>query len=76
MAEPGDVDMGLVLGTGFPQLRGGPLRHCDQVGAGVVIATAQPYFDSRLGARFDAPKILRNSADTGAMFYPKHGGRT
>ncbi len=76
VAEPGDVDMGLVLGTGFPQFRGGPLRHCDQVGAGVVIATAQPYFDSGLGARFDAPKILRNNADTGAMFYPKHGGRT
>ena len=31
--EPGDVDMGLILGIGFPPFRGGILRWCDSVGA-------------------------------------------
>ena len=31
--EPGDVDMGLILGIGFPPFRGGILRWCDQSGA-------------------------------------------
>ena len=32
--EPGDVDMGLILGIGFPPFRGGILRWADTVGAG------------------------------------------
>ena len=74
VSEPGDVDMGMILGTGFPQFRGGPLRHCDQVGAGGVVATAQRYFEAGLGARFDAPKNLRTNAESGTTFYPKTGG--
>ncbi len=75
VAEPGDVDMGMVLGTGFPQFRGGPLRHCDQTGAAEVVAKSQSFLDAGLGARFDAPKILRDHAETGATFYPQTGGR-
>ncbi len=32
--EPSDVDMGLILGIGFPPFRGGILRWCDALGAG------------------------------------------
>ena len=31
--EPGDVDMGLILGIGFPAFRGGILRWADYAGA-------------------------------------------
>jgi 3-hydroxyacyl-CoA dehydrogenase len=30
--EPGDVDMGLILGIGFPPFRGGILRWADNIG--------------------------------------------
>jgi len=33
--EPADVDMGLILGIGFPPFRGGILRWCDAEGAGI-----------------------------------------
>ena len=32
--EPADVDMGLILGVGFPPFRGGILRWCDRSGQG------------------------------------------
>ena len=32
--EPGDVDMGLILGIGFPAFRGGLLRWADNLGLG------------------------------------------
>src|SRR5262249_44504769 len=35
--EPADVDMGLILGIGFPPFRGGILRWCDTEGAGAIL---------------------------------------
>jgi 3-hydroxyacyl-CoA dehydrogenase / enoyl-CoA hydratase / 3-hydroxybutyryl-CoA epimerase len=35
--EPRDVDVALVLGTGFPPFRGGLLRHADALGLAVVV---------------------------------------
>ena len=35
--EPADVDMGLILGIGFPPFRGGILRWCDSSGAAAVL---------------------------------------
>src|SRR5262249_59777785 len=35
--EPGDVDMGLILGIGFPTFRGGILRWADEMGLAQVL---------------------------------------
>ena len=35
--EPGDVDMGLILGIGFPPFRGGILRWADEQGLPKVL---------------------------------------
>ena len=35
--RPEDVDLAMVLGTGFPPFRGGLLRHADTVGAGAIV---------------------------------------
>jgi 3-hydroxyacyl-CoA dehydrogenase/enoyl-CoA hydratase/3-hydroxybutyryl-CoA epimerase len=35
--DPNDVDLAMILGTGFPPFRGGLLRHADVVGIGTVV---------------------------------------
>ena len=41
--EPADVDMGLILGIGFPPFRGGILRWCDAEGAGAILERLERY---------------------------------
>ena len=33
VAEPADVDFGMIMGTGFAPFRGGPLRYADASGS-------------------------------------------
>jgi len=37
VARPEDVDLAMVLGTGFPPFRGGLLRYADSVGIGAIV---------------------------------------
>src|SRR5439155_18079003 len=48
--DPGDVDMGLILGIGFAPFRGGLLRWADSLGLGKVLEKLKPY--ESLGPRF------------------------
>jgi hypothetical protein len=36
-----DVDLAMILGTGFPPFRGGLLRHADAVGVGTIVERLQ-----------------------------------
>ena len=38
---PGDVDLGMIMGTGFAPFRGGPLRYADTVGIGRIVDSLQ-----------------------------------
>ncbi len=67
--EPGDVDMGLILGIGFPPFRGGILRWCDSLGASAVVEKLAKY--SHLGKRFEPTESLLRLAKTGETFYPR-----
>jgi 3-hydroxyacyl-CoA dehydrogenase/enoyl-CoA hydratase/3-hydroxybutyryl-CoA epimerase/enoyl-CoA isomerase len=67
--EPGDVDMGLILGIGFPPFRGGILRWCDSLGAAAVVDKLARY--SHLGKRFEPTESLLKLAKTGESFYPR-----
>ena len=67
--EAADVDMGLILGIGFPPFRGGILRWCDTEGAANVLAKVETY--RHLGPRFEPTETLVRHAKTGATFYPK-----
>ena len=53
--EPADVDMGLILGIGFPPFRGGILRWADTEGAGKIL--------ERLGAIRAARQAVRADRD-------------
>ncbi|HEX8199415.1 MAG TPA: 3-hydroxyacyl-CoA dehydrogenase NAD-binding domain-containing protein, partial [Isosphaeraceae bacterium] len=60
--EPADVDLGLILGTGFPPWRGGLLRWCDAEGAGKMLARLENY--RALGQRFEPTETLPRQART------------
>lgn len=67
--EPSHVDMGLILGIGFPPFKGGILRWCDTVGASNIIEKAAQY--ENLGKRYAAPEMLKEMASSGKLFYPR-----
>jgi 3-hydroxyacyl-CoA dehydrogenase/enoyl-CoA hydratase/3-hydroxybutyryl-CoA epimerase/3-hydroxyacyl-CoA dehydrogenase/enoyl-CoA hydratase/3-hydroxybutyryl-CoA epimerase/enoyl-CoA isomerase len=58
--DPGDVDMGLILGIGFPPWRGGILRWGDNLGLAKVVEKLKKY--QPLGKRFEAPELLKQLA--------------
>jgi 3-hydroxyacyl-CoA dehydrogenase/enoyl-CoA hydratase/3-hydroxybutyryl-CoA epimerase/3-hydroxyacyl-CoA dehydrogenase/enoyl-CoA hydratase/3-hydroxybutyryl-CoA epimerase/enoyl-CoA isomerase len=65
--DPGDVDMGLILGIGFPPFRGGLLRWADSLGLGKVLEKLKAY--EKLGPRFHATEQMRRLAAEGKGFY-------
>jgi 3-hydroxyacyl-CoA dehydrogenase/enoyl-CoA hydratase/3-hydroxybutyryl-CoA epimerase/3-hydroxyacyl-CoA dehydrogenase/enoyl-CoA hydratase/3-hydroxybutyryl-CoA epimerase/enoyl-CoA isomerase len=65
--EPGDVDMGLILGIGFPPFHGGILRWGDTLGLGKVLEMLKKY--EHLGARFQPTEQMRKLAAEGRGFY-------
>jgi 3-hydroxyacyl-CoA dehydrogenase/enoyl-CoA hydratase/3-hydroxybutyryl-CoA epimerase/3-hydroxyacyl-CoA dehydrogenase/enoyl-CoA hydratase/3-hydroxybutyryl-CoA epimerase/enoyl-CoA isomerase len=67
--EAADVDMGLILGLGFPPFRGGILRWCDSEGAGAILERLERY--TPLGKRFEPTETLKRHAQTGETFYPR-----
>jgi 3-hydroxyacyl-CoA dehydrogenase/enoyl-CoA hydratase/3-hydroxybutyryl-CoA epimerase/3-hydroxyacyl-CoA dehydrogenase/enoyl-CoA hydratase/3-hydroxybutyryl-CoA epimerase/enoyl-CoA isomerase len=67
--EPADVDMGLILGIGFPPFRGGILRWCDSQGASAVLERLARY--AHLGKRYEPTETLVRLARTGESFYPR-----
>ena len=58
--DPADVDMGLILGIGFPAFRGGILRWADTMGMDKVLARLGKY--EALGKRFQPTEMMRQLA--------------
>jgi 3-hydroxyacyl-CoA dehydrogenase/enoyl-CoA hydratase/3-hydroxybutyryl-CoA epimerase len=68
VASPEDADYGMVLGTGFPVFRGGPLRFAENVGLKKVV-TDLDGIHSRAGEKFVPCDLLRKHAQDGTTFY-------
>ncbi|MFL6519161.1 MAG: 3-hydroxyacyl-CoA dehydrogenase NAD-binding domain-containing protein [Chthoniobacterales bacterium] len=68
VATPEDADYGMVLGTGFPVFRGGPLRFAESVGLKKVV-TDMDGIHSRAGEKFAPCDLLRQHAQNGTTFY-------
>lgn len=67
VASPEDADYGMIIGTGFPPFRGGPLRFAQQHGIAKIVAELE-----RLAAqdlKFKPAEILRKHARDGIGFY-------
>ena len=67
--EPRDVDLAMVLGTGFPPFRGGLLRHADAVGIPIVADRLARLADAH-GERFRPATLLSQMVREQRRFYP------
>jgi 3-hydroxyacyl-CoA dehydrogenase/enoyl-CoA hydratase/3-hydroxybutyryl-CoA epimerase len=67
--KPGEIDMAMIMGTGFPPFRGGPLRLIDQQGLQFIVNQLEYYAETR-GARFAPCDLLKDMAQKGHKFYP------
>ncbi len=68
VAAPEDADYGMILGTGFPTFRGGPLRFAESFGLKEVVAELDG-IHSRAGAKFAPCELLRQHSQNGTTFY-------
>jgi 3-hydroxyacyl-CoA dehydrogenase/enoyl-CoA hydratase/3-hydroxybutyryl-CoA epimerase len=64
----GDVDVGMITGTGFPPFRGGLLRHAESMGLPVVLARLESFARTH-GERFEPARLLRDLVHGGRAFY-------
>lgn len=64
VASPEDADYGMILGTGFAPLRGGPLRFADHFGIAEMVRAGD-----RHGGKFQPSDLLRQHAEKGTKFY-------
>lgn len=69
VASPRDLDLAMVLGTGFAPFRGGPLRHADALGIGACVAALRR-LEATHGERFTPAPLLQEMARAGRGFHP------
>jgi 3-hydroxyacyl-CoA dehydrogenase/enoyl-CoA hydratase/3-hydroxybutyryl-CoA epimerase/3-hydroxyacyl-CoA dehydrogenase/enoyl-CoA hydratase/3-hydroxybutyryl-CoA epimerase/enoyl-CoA isomerase len=62
-----DVDLGLILGIGFPPFRGGLFFWADQIGPAKIVEKLQKY--ASLGKRFEPTALLTSLVASNANFY-------
>jgi 3-hydroxyacyl-CoA dehydrogenase/enoyl-CoA hydratase/3-hydroxybutyryl-CoA epimerase len=67
---PQDVDLGMIMGTGFPPFRGGPLKWADSIGVSKIVDELEELAAKHGGAaRFKPSEPLLQMARTGQKFY-------
>jgi len=68
VASAAELDLAMIMGTGFPPFRGGLLRYADSLGTPYILARLDE-LSSRHGKRFVATEPLRRLAETDGKFY-------
>jgi 3-hydroxyacyl-CoA dehydrogenase/enoyl-CoA hydratase/3-hydroxybutyryl-CoA epimerase len=68
----GEVDLAMIMGTGFPPFRGGLLRFADALGTSVVCGQLEE-LAARVGRRFEPAPILRELAAARRGFHDAFG---
>lgn len=67
--RPDYLDMAMIMGTGFPPFRGGPLRYADELGINYVVDHLQQ-FQKKYGDRFAPSNYLLEMQRNNKKFYP------
>ena len=66
--SPAEVDLAMVMGTGFPPFRGGPLRYADSI-ALAKVADDLSRFAEIAGPHYAPCALIRDLAKSGKRFY-------
>jgi 3-hydroxyacyl-CoA dehydrogenase / enoyl-CoA hydratase / 3-hydroxybutyryl-CoA epimerase len=66
----GELDLAMIMGTGFPPFRGGLLRYVDALHPRTVVDRLREYAQ-RLGSRFEPAPLLVELADADQRFYER-----
>ena len=64
---PQEVDMGLLMGLGFPPFRAGALKYADSVGLKNIAEKSQEYIE--LGKMYEPTDGFKQLADSGKTYY-------
>jgi 3-hydroxyacyl-CoA dehydrogenase/enoyl-CoA hydratase/3-hydroxybutyryl-CoA epimerase len=65
---PGEVDLGMIMGTGFPPFRGGLLRYADSEGVKRVAETLERFSGAGGGERLKPNAALQEVARKGSFY--------
>ena len=68
VASAGELDLAMIMGTGFPPFRGGLLRYADKLGLAHVVSRLE-HLEKTVGKRFAPNAPLRRLAESGGTFY-------
>jgi len=68
VAQPRDIDVAMVMGTGFPPFRGGLLRYADEIGVPVVADRLSRLADAH-GGRFRPANLFGEMVRQQRRFY-------
>jgi len=68
VADPADVDFGMIMGAGFAPFRGGPLRYADTLGV-AMITNALTEEAGQSGPHFAPCQLLQEMSQTSRKFY-------
>ncbi|MEO6260010.1 MAG: 3-hydroxyacyl-CoA dehydrogenase family protein, partial [Thermoanaerobaculia bacterium] len=74
VASAAELDLAMIMGTGFPPFRGGLLRYADSLGLPHILERLDA-LAVRHGKRFAATPSLRRLAENGSTFYQAFAGR-
>lgn len=69
VGTPHEVDLAMIMGTGFPPFRGGLLKYADHIGAQYVMEQLQKYASERKANRLSPSVKLKERAHAQSAFY-------
>jgi len=72
VATAAELDLAMIMGTGFPPFRGGLLRYADSLGLPYILARLDD-LSLKHGKRFNPTAALRRLAVKGGKFYEAYG---
>ena len=68
VASAAELDLAMIMGTGFPPFRGGLLRYADSLGVPYIVSRLDE-LSSRVGPRFRPNEPLKRLAERDGKFY-------
>ena len=68
VASAGELDLAMIMGTGFPPFRGGLLRYADALGVPYIVSRLDE-LSSSIGPRFRPNEPLKRLAERDGKFY-------